>query len=95
MFEALEMILSRLESCGDAYVMRYDDYWSVTLVDFVGFDEHWSEVGREYVDSEMVEALEELLDSCEEVQYGEGWRRRWLYSVEGQLVSLSYASEDI
>lgn len=92
MFEAFEMIMNRLESTGDATVITFDDGTVyVTLEDFAGFDADWNEIDRQYVDAEMVDALDELLEQCEMEMDG-------LYDyhiIDGHRVHVSYASEDI
>ena len=91
MFEAFEMIMNRLESTGDVSVSVWDDEIFVTLEDFEGFDTEYSEIARDYKDQEMVEALIELLQSCETVE--DDWCEYYL--IENRKIHLEYASEDI
>ena len=94
MFEAFEMIMNRLESTGDASVsIWHDEIIVVTLEDFDGFDSNYAEIAREYEDREMVEALMELLKSCDTVEDEDDWRVYHL--IENHKVYLTYASEDI
>ena len=94
MFEAFEMILNRLEPLGDVSVsIWHDEIIVVTLEDFGGFDANYAEIVREYEDREMVEALIELLKSCETVEDEDDWRVYRL--IENHKVYLTYASEDI
>lgn len=92
MFEAFEMIMNRLESTGDATVITLDDGTvCVTLEDFAGFDANWNEVYRDFVDTEMMDALDELFEQCE-------MKMDDIYDyviIDGHRVHFSYASEDI
>ena len=90
MFEELKMMI---EAC------EYDVYCDIdgsnvylTFDDFEGFDDDWSEVMRDYVNPEAVEALEDWLDdhclSCEGDLY-------IVYHFDGFDVEVGYTSFDI
>ncbi len=92
MFETFQMIMTRLEASEDAFIdyVRGTEY-HITINDFEGFDEDWSEVERDYADEEMVEALEEFLE-CAERTEGDYYVT---YYFEGFSVVVGYASFDI
>lgn len=91
MTEMLMMVLTRLETSDDCYFDFEDGCFDVTLNDFDGFDNEWSEVDREYQDEEMVDALFELLDRAERVE-GDFYRT---YYFEDCELTLGYTSMDI
>ena len=91
MIEMLMMILARLETVGDCFFTFEDGHFDVTLCDFEGFDSHWSEIMRDYVDEEMVNALFELLDRAE---YTEG-DYYVTYFFNDCSLELGYTSMDI
>ena len=49
----------------------------VMFEDFEGFDEDWCEVERDYLQPELVEQFEELLEDCE---FEDGLRVRVVYA---------------
>lgn len=91
----LEM-MTALEACGDASVWETEEdgmlCYDVTLQDFDGFDDEWSEVMRDYEDEELVDAFLAALESqalrCEGDFYH-------TYYFDGFCVQLGYASYDI
>jgi len=89
-----EMMLAAIEALGaDASLWDEEDYClDVTLEDFEGFDEEWSEIDREYDDPEAVERFEEMLETECLSQEGDFYV---VYHFEGFDVRLGYASFDI
>lgn len=89
-----EMMIAAIEALGaDASLWDKDAYClSVTIEDFEGFDEDWSEIEREYDDPEAVDAFLEMLEtecvSLEDDYYV-------IYHFEGFDVKIGYASYDI
>ena len=91
MFETLMEMLHTLETAGDVSMRTdADGVLCLTFDDFDGFDEHWSEVTREYAMPELVDEVFDLLDSCPCV--GDYYVT---YTVEGHEVEVGYASMDI
>jgi hypothetical protein len=89
-----EMMLAVIEALGaDASLWDEEAYClDVTLEDFEGFDENWSEIDREYDDEEAVDAFLEILET--ECLSSEG-NFYVVYHFEGFDVRLGYASFDI
>lgn len=89
-----EMMMKVLEGLGsDVSLWDKEDYClDVTLEDFEGFDEDWSEIDREYDNPEAVERFEEMLETECLSQEGDFYV---VYHFEGFDVRLGYASFDI
>lgn len=89
-----EMVLELLATAGeDLTVDTYSDgYIVVTVEDFEGFDEHWSEVDRVLDDEDLVESIYETLE--DEAQETEGDFYQY-FQFEGFTVRWGYASYDI
>lgn len=82
MFEKLMAMVKALVEVEDVYYREYENTLYITVNDFEGFDEHWSEIDRELVNEELVEELEEFLENVN-------------YTVENYTIELNYSSEDI
>lgn len=106
MFEAFEMIMNRLIATHDAYIsyikngdnfMDEEDgfqpgnEYHITLEDFEGFDENWSEIMRDFNDEEMIDALFDLLHQADEIEDDFYVR----YHFADFSVVVGYASYDI
>ena len=89
-----EMMLTAIEALGeDASLWEYSDgTLGVTIEDFEGFDDDWSEVDREYDDEEAVDAFLEMLEAECSSQEGDFYV---VYHFEDFDVRLGYASFDI
>ena len=91
----LEMMMAMVVALGDDASMWYDEedrVLHVTLQDFDGFDDDWSEVMRDYDHPEAVEAFEEMLETeCSSLE-GDFY---FDYHFDGFTVRLGYASYDI
>lgn len=89
-----EMMVAAIEALGaDASMWeRSDGMIDVTLEDFEGFDEDWSEIDREYDDEEAVDAFLEMLEAECSSQEGDFYV---VYHFEDFDVQLGYASFDI
>lgn len=89
-----EMMIAAIEALGaDASLYEYSDgMLDVTLQDFEGFDDDWSEVDREFDDEEAVDAFLEMLEAECLSHEGDFYV---IYHFEGFDVQLGYASFDI
>ena len=89
-----EMMVAAIENLGaDASMYEYaDGMIAVTLEDFEGFDDDWSEIDREYDNEEAVDAFLEMLEAECSSKEGDFYR---VYHFEGFNVQLGYASFDI
>ncbi len=58
-----EMMIAAIENLGaDASIYEFEDGTiNVTLEDFEGFDDNWSEIDREYDNKEVINAFLEML----------------------------------
>ena len=89
-----EMMLAAIDALDrDASLWNREDYClDVTIENFDGYDENWSEIDRAYDDEEAVGAFIEMLDreciSCEGNYYT-------IYHFDDFDVRLGYASFDI
>ena len=82
MFEKLMTMVKALVEVEDVYYREYENTLYITVNDFEGFGEHYEEIDRELVNEELVEELEEFLESVN-------------YTVENYTIELHYSSEDI
>ena len=87
-----EQVLERIAMVEDVSVYEgMDGIVRITVEDFEGFDDHWSEIMVDY-DEEAVEELQEWLEeqavSVDDDYYTD-------YHFEGFSVRLGYASDDI
>lgn len=93
-----EMMWDALMALGDDVLVWEDSAYEsesgfdVTLQDFEGFDEDWSEIDREYDDPEAVDAFLEMLDRECVSHEGDFYV---VYHFEGFDVKVGYASFDI
>ena len=89
MFKELMELLAHLEEVGDVTLDVDGTDVSVTFEDFEGFDAHWEEVMREYVDADGVRrALEMLRKFCSGDFYKKG-------SLDGHYFVVGWSSFDI
>jgi len=88
-----EMVMELLATAGeDLMVSEYDDEISVTVYDFEGFDEDWSEIIRELDDEVLVDTIYGTL--AIEARRVEGDFYRYFH-FDGFTVCWGYASFDI
>lgn len=93
----MEKIITMVEELGeDAYyaIREYDDELpelAITIDDFEGFDDDWSEIMREY-DADAVRAL---IDWLKEHCISEDGDFYYEFHFEGFDVQLGYSSYDI
>ena len=88
-----EMVLELLATLGadvDVYE-RMDGTIRVTVQDFDGFDEEWSEMDRDY-DEDAVDAAAERLEAEASEVSGDFYR---YYQFDGFMVVWGYASMDV
>lgn len=88
-----EMMITAIEALGaDASFCEYENTIDVTLQDFEGFDDEWTEIDREFNDEKAVDAFLEMLEreciSQEGIYY-------ITYHFNGFDVQVGYASSDI
>jgi len=89
-----EMMIEMIEALGnDAFMWeRSDGLIDVTIHDFEGFDDDWSEIMRDYDNPEAVSDFEEMLEEQCESQEGDFYVT---YHFDGFDVQLGYSSFDI
>ena len=89
-----EMMVAAIDALGaDVSLWEHSGgMLDVTIEDFEGFDDDWSEVDREYDDGEAVDAFLEMLET--ECSSHEG-NFYVVYHFEGFDVRIGYASFDI
>ena len=83
MFETFEMIMNCLIAANDAYIsyikngadfideeegFQAGNEYHITIEDFAGFDDNWSEVMRDFNDGEMINALFAFLHQADEIE---------------------------
>lgn len=90
--EQVLALLATAESDLEVWEMSDEEEIDVTVYDFEGFDEHWSEIDRELDNPELVERIYDTLrDNC--VEFDEGFYQDFYF--EGFRVHWGYASYDI
>ena len=89
-----EMMIAAIENLGaDASMYEFENGTiDVTLEDFEGFDDNWSEIDREYDNEEAVNAFLEMLEAECSSKEDDFYT---IYHFEGFDVQLGYASFDI
>ncbi len=88
-----EMVMELLAKAeADLMVDEWDDEISVTVDDFVGFDEDWSEVMRDLENAELVDEIYETLKK-EAVSVDDDFYVN--FHFEGFSVCWGYGSFDI
>ena len=88
-----EMMVETVRALGeDAFLYERGTELRVDLVDFIGFDEDWNEIYREYDHPEEVEEFEEMLERECLSQEGDFYTT---YYFDGFSVTLGYSSYDI
>lgn len=88
----LEVLVNMLKELGeDVSYMMVREELHVTIEDFDGFDEDWSEIDREY-DEEAVEGFVEWLEAQAQEIDGDYYK---YYYLEGVVVCVGYASYNI
>lgn len=90
MFEKLCEMLKTLEAVGDVSVDLDEFDLDVTFEDFVGFDEEWDEIMRDYEKPELVDEVFDLLKQCP--RKGDFYVT---YLVDGHQVEVGFSSYDI
>ena len=82
MFEKFMAMVNALVEVEDVYYREYENTIYVTVDDFEGFDEHYSEIYREFANEELVNELVEFIKKAN-------------YTIENYNIELHYSSEDI
>ena len=91
----LEMMTALEASCDLTVWARTTDegtVYDVTVEDFAGFDDDWSEVDREIVEDDLLDDFLEALDEQALRVEGDYY---YDYYFDGYRVHLGYASYDI
>ena len=89
----IETILAQLDRISaDSYYDINDNHIDLTIDDFEGFDEDWSEIYRELVDEDAVEEILKWLE--ENADYVDGDFYRYYHFGE-IVVEVGYTSFDI
>ena len=89
----IETILAQLDRISaDSYYDVNDNHIDLTLDDFEGFDEDWSDIYRELVDEDAVEEILKWLE--ENADYVDGDFYRYYHFGE-IVVEVGYTSFDI
>lgn len=89
----IETILAQLDRISaDSYYDVNDNHIDLTIDDFEGFDEDWSEIYRELVDEDAVEEILKWLE--ENADYVDGDFYRYYHFGE-IVVEIGYTSFDI
>ena len=89
----IEIITAQLDRISaDSWYTAADNYIGLTIDDFEGFDEHWSEVAREFVDADAVEEVLEWLKENADCVDGDFYR---YYHFGEIVVEADYTSFDI
>lgn len=89
-----EMVMELLAGLGEDVEVRVDREGDVhvTVQDFEGFDEHYSEIERELDDEQAVDAAQEQLEASAVAVSGDYY---CYYEFEGFTVVWGYESMDI
>ena len=90
-----EMVMELLATAGaDLSVWEYSDgsQISVTVEDFEGFSDDWSEIDRELDNGDLVDSIEEQLEASALSVSGDYYR---YFEFDGFTVVWGYASFDI
>lgn len=89
-----EMMITAIKALGaDASLWDEKDYClDVTIEDFSGFDDDWSEVYRQFNDGKAVDTFLKMLETECSSKEGDFYV---VYHFEGFDVQLGYASFDI
>lgn len=88
-----EQVLKMAEALeDDARVYDFEDCIHVDFNDFIGFDNNWSEIFRDYDNPKAVEAFEEML-KAEAEEVDEDFYTT--YCFKGFFVKVGYTSYDI
>lgn len=89
----IENIIAQLDRISaDSWYNVTDNHIDLTINDFEGFDEDWSEVDREFVDANAVEEVLEWLEENANCVDGDFYRR---YQFGEIVVEVDYTSSDI
>jgi hypothetical protein len=86
--ETITAQLDRISADSDYYVN--DNCIDLTLDDFEGFDDDWSEVEREFVDEEAVDEVLEWLEKNADYVDGDFYRYYHFGDIEVQVGYTSF-----
>ena len=89
----IENITAQLDRISpDSWYNVNDNHIDLTIDDFEGFDENWSEVEREFVDEEAVEEVLDWLEENADCVDGDFYH---FYHFGDIVVEVGYTSFDI
>lgn len=87
------MVIELLKTAGNDlyYNINNEGDINVTINDFIGFDDDWNEIYREY-NEELVDTIEEKIEAAADDAWGDFYR---YYKFEDFIIIWGYASFDI
>ena len=89
----IETIIAQLDRISaDSWYEVTDNYIGLIIDDFEGFDKHWCEVEREFVDADAVQEVLEWLEVNADCVDGDFYR---YYHFGDIVVEIGYTSFDI
>lgn len=89
----IEMITAQLDRISaDSWYDVHNNHIDLTINDFDGFDDDWSEVAREFVDEDAVDEVLEWLEENADCVDGNFYR---YYHFGEIVVEVGYTSFDI
>ena len=89
----IEMITAQLDRISaDSWYDVHDNHIDLTINDFDGFDDDWSEVAREFVDEDAIEEVLEWLEENADCVDGNFYR---YYHFGEIVIEIGYTSFDI
>lgn len=87
----IETITAQLDRISeDSYYYVNDNYIDLTIDDFEGFDDDWSEVEREFVDEDAVDEVLEWLEENADYIDGDFYRFYHFGDIEVQVGYTSF-----
>jgi hypothetical protein len=89
----IEIITAQLDRISeDSWYTITDNRIDLTIDDFEGFDEDWSEIDRDFIDAEAVEEVLEWLKKNADRVDGDFYRNYYFGDI---VVEVDYTSYDI
>lgn len=87
------MVIELLKTAGNDlyYNINNEGDINVTINDFIGFEDDWNEIYREY-NEELVNTIEEKIEAAADDAWGDFYR---YYKFEDFIIIWGYASFDI
>ena len=92
MFAKMMEMVNAMVAVEDADFDFYGGMYHLCFIDFVGFDENWSEVMRDFADEAMVDRWFDWANAHAQAVEGDYYR---VYHFDGFDVQVGFASYDI